>query len=282
MRPLMTRVRNTGIIACRILIPCVLGLAWLIDPAGASDRPFGAGERLSFDVYYGPLKAGEARMEVGPIEAVRGRDCLHLVSTARSGALVSAFFRVEDRVESWLDVEHLRPLRFEKHLREGHYECDRVVDYYHDRGVALAEDRSIKISERTLDALSSLYWLRTLDLSPGATLWLSSISSRSTYDLRVNVTRRERLATPAGEFDCLVVEPHLAKDGGIFDQQGRIWIWVTDDALHLPVQMVSKVAIGSIRAVLTDHVLGEVAKAEQAVPTDPVLGGVAERGIDGR
>ncbi len=262
MSPLK-KIKEPRVAVRPILALLYFGLALSVGGAAAMERPFGSGERLSFDVYYGPLKAGEARMEVGSVKSIRGRDCLHLISTVRSGSLVSTFFRVDDRVESWLDVEHLRHLRFEKHLREGHYECDRVVDYYHDLGVALSEGRTMEITEWTLDALSSLYRVRTLDLSPGETFWLSATSSRSTYDLRVNITGRETVKTPAGEFDCLVVEPHLAKDGGIFDQQGRMWIWLTDDALHLPVMMVSKVAIGSIKAVLTGHVMGEMAAVSQ-------------------
>jgi hypothetical protein len=248
----------------RTILACLLVLVASPRLAEAVDRPFGTGERLSFDVYYGPLKAGTARMEVGSLEDIRGRDCLHLISTAESGRVVSAFFRVEDRVESWMDIERLRPVRFEKHLREGHYECDQVVEYYHEKGFAQSTEGVIEIDEGTQDALSSLYWVRTLDLSPGSTIWLTSTSARNSYDLRVDVTGRERLKTPAGEFDCLVVEPHLAEDGGVFDQKGKMSIWLTDDALRLPVQMVSKVAIGSIRAVLVDHVLGTVASEKDA------------------
>lgn len=247
-----------------LTVPCAVLLAVGLsvgDSAGVLPS-FGSGERLTFDVYYGPIKAGRAQMEVGSMRTLRGRECLLLSSTARSGSLVSAFFPVEDRVESWLDLDELRPLRFEKHLREGSYQCDRVMDYYYDEGVARSEDGTVGITDRTQDALSSLYWVRTLDLEPGTSFQLTSTASRSVYDLKVDVTRREHLKTPAGEFDCILVEPHVAKDGGIFDNKGRIWIWLTDDVLHLPVQMVTQVAIGSIKAVLVDHTLGSVATAE--------------------
>jgi hypothetical protein len=57
--------------------------------------------------------------------------------------------------------------------------------------------------------------------------------------------------TPAGQFDCVVIEPFL-KAGGIFKNKGRLVIWLTDDDRRIPVLMKSKVAIGSIRVVLQE------------------------------
>lgn len=272
MKPLLSVIERMPMLGLAITL--ALGIAASAGSVEAAERPFGAGERLTFDVYYGPLKAGSARMEVAAVRSIRGRDCLHLRSTAQSGRVISAFFRVDDRIESWLDLEHMRPVRFEKHLREGRYECDHVVEFYHEEGVARSGDRTLEISESTQDALSALYWVRTLDLAPGETIELDSVSPRNAYDLRVEITGRERVRTPAGEFDCLVIEPHLAKDGGIFDQKGRMWIWLTNDAFRLPVQMVSKVAIGSIKAVLVDHTLGTLASGVSG----PETRGAAELG----
>jgi hypothetical protein len=57
--------------------------------------------------------------------------------------------------------------------------------------------------------------------------------------------------TPAGKFQCVVVEP-LLRAGGIFKNKGRLVIWLTDDERRIPVQMKSKVMIGSIKVVLQE------------------------------
>ena len=56
---------------------------------------------------------------------------------------------------------------------------------------------------------------------------------------------REKVKVPAGEFSCLIIEPVL-KDEGLFQQKGRLRIWVTDDARKLPVLMKSEILVGSI------------------------------------
>ena len=58
----------------------------------------------------------------------------------------------------------------------------------------------------------------------------------------------ERVTTPAGDFDCLVIEPEVEE--GIFGKAGRLVVWVTDDALKMPVLVKSKVSIGSFVAEL--------------------------------
>jgi hypothetical protein len=47
-----------------------------------------------------------------------------------------------------------------------------------------------------------------------------------------------------------VIQP-LLKSEGIFARTGDIVIWLTDDDRRIPVQMKSKVVVGSITATLT-------------------------------
>ena len=68
------------------------------------------------------------------------------------------------------------------------------------------------------------------------------------------VHRRERVKVDAGEFDCLVVEPIL-RGPGLFNQKGRLTVWVTDDKYKMPVLMRSRVVIGHVSAILKEYTL---------------------------
>jgi hypothetical protein len=61
--------------------------------------------------------------------------------------------------------------------------------------------------------------------------------------------KRERVKVPAGVYDCGVIEP-LLREAGLFKQEGRVTLWVSDDAYRLPIIVKSKVKVGSISAVL--------------------------------
>ena len=49
-----------------------------------------------------------------------------------------------------------------------------------------------------------------------------------------------------------MVEP-LVQEGGLLKSEGSIIVWLTDDALKIPVKVKTKVVIGSIDAELTSY-----------------------------
>ena len=58
--------------------------------------------------------------------------------------------------------------------------------------------------------------------------------------------------TDTGAVRTLLVEPKLHGDA-LFASKGRLFLWVTDDAWHIPVRMESKISLGTIRANLVSR-----------------------------
>ena len=226
-----------------------------------SNRSFGVGERLEFSVGYGVIKAGTAVMEIPEITRIDGRKCYHIVSTARSNKFFSVFFKVDDRVESFMDVYGLYSLRYDKHLREGKFRADvsMVFDQVNNLAIYNAGKDTFEVAPYVQDVLSAFYFVRTQTLTVGKSLFVDNHTDKKNYPLEVKVLRRERVKVEAGEFDCLVVEPIL-QTPGIFEQKGSLTVWLTDDEKKMPVLMKSKVVIGSISTELVNYRLGEVGK----------------------
>lgn len=224
-----------------------------IGPSGeAISPPFGAGERLTFEIKYGFVSAGTAMMAIPDIVRERGHTCYHIVSVAESNPVFSVFFTVRDVAESYLDVRRLVPLRFEKHLREGDFRADDVVLFDRDRHIALYPKKGqvVPLAYDAQDILSSLYYVRMMDLRVGTPVYIENHADKKNYPLEIRVLKEERVRVPAGEFDCIVVEP-VMRTTGLFRHKGTLTVWLTKDPSHIPVLMKSKVAIGSVSAVLT-------------------------------
>jgi hypothetical protein len=222
------------------------------------NKAFGVGEKLTYSIRYGVVRAGEAIMSVEQITEFKGRKCYHLVSTAESNKTFSSIYKVRDRIESFFDVEKLRPVKFEKHIREGKFKADEVVEYNHDSLFVIYPDgEKIQISNNVQDVLSVLYYTRNLDLKVGMEIDLENHADRKNYPLKVVVHKKEQIKVPAGTYDCILVEPMFRSDS-VFKQQGKLLVWLTDDEYKVPVLMKSQIIIGSIDGILTEMKLGEV------------------------
>ena len=229
-----------------------------VSPAWASPGPipFGPGEEFNFAVKFGFVRAGNATMAVETMEMVNGEATYRIVSTARSARFFATFFPVEDRVISRWSPRLRLPLEFEKHIREGKYAKDVCMRFDHDRGMAVYPDSvESEILPGSQDVLSAFYFVRTLPLAVGMVIEVPNHSDGKNYPLQVKVIGRETVEVPAGKFSCWVVEP-LLKSAGLFKQEGRLTIWLTDDARRMPVLMKSKVAVGSIVAELESFRMG--------------------------
>ncbi len=223
-----------------------------------TNNAFATGEHLVFQIQYGFYQAGTATMSIEDEEYINGGLCYRIVTTANSNSFISKFYKVRDKVASYLDTEGLFSRRFEKHLREGDHNSDRIVDFYHERRIALSTTKKYAVTEiqpYVNDVLSALYYVRTGDLVVGKEVIFDVYADGKIYPMRVIVQGRETVTVPAGKFSCIKIEP-VIRGEGIFQQKGKLTVWLTDDEKKIPVKMTSKIAIGSIGSELKSYRLG--------------------------
>ncbi|HOX26542.1 MAG TPA: DUF3108 domain-containing protein [Candidatus Krumholzibacteria bacterium] len=224
--------------------------------------PFAIGERLVFSLDYGPVNAGEGVLEVVGLVDVQGRPCYRIESTATSNRFFSGFYKVRDKVISYVDREGLFSRYFMKRLREGTYRKTEEIEFDHAAGLARYDNGKVyDITPGVHDVLSAFYFVRTLDLEVGRDVFLSAHSSRKTYDMRVIVHRQEAVETDFGTFDCFVIQP-IMMDEGLFKHEGDLMIYLTADDRRIPVLMTTKLPVGNIAAHLREHEPGRPAGGE--------------------
>ena len=220
----------------------------LVQPAGyrsLENDAFSVGEDLIYDVQFGVISAGEARMYIPQIVSYQSRDCYHLISEVKTSRFFSKFFHVEDRVESYLDVLGLFPWRYEKQIREGKYQANRSARFDPVGGWAFSGRDTIKVAPYTQDVLSILYYLRTLDLQSQTVFPIDNYEDKQCFPLNVQVKKMEAVKVPAGKFYCFLMEPGL-RAGSIIEQKGKMLIWMSHVAGRIPVKIKSQISFGAI------------------------------------
>ncbi len=227
-----------------------------LDTLPAVAEPFKAGESLRFSVQYGFIHAGSAWLEVPEITDWHGHPVWRLVARAESNGFFDKVYKVRNRIESMWDVEHRFSWRYFEDRHEGHYTANDTIHFEPDSlRMRYKNGLTYPVPGPVQDALSSFYMTRFKALPIGGRVAFDYHASRKTALMEVRVIGRETINTPAGKFKCVVIEP-LLKAGGIFKNNGRLVIWLTDDERRMPVLMKSKVAIGSVKVVLQEYTRG--------------------------
>ncbi len=221
--------------------------------------PFSVGEQIDYRVMFGIIPAGKARLAVVGVDTLNGQAAYHTVSTARSAKGYDLVFKVRDSVETWIDEDSVYSHFYRKNLKEGPYRDEKIVRFELASGRVFLWDDGVSkppliVPPRVQDVLSAGYKVRTLPLTVGDTMHVLTHDVNKTYDLMVIVHGRERVETDVGIYDCLKVEPIL-HSGGIFKKEkgARVFVWVTDDDLHIPVKMQSRVSFGSLTAIMDGY-----------------------------
>lgn len=210
-----------------------------------------APEELLFDIVWGGwsfswVHAGQATLDLLPTSNPK---VWQIRSQAWCNGFFQSFYPVQDTVTSFINAQGIYPLKFQKFLNEGSYHTRLFAEYDQQKHLLKTKDTTLSIDPFTHDILSAFYYIRTQPLTVGKGFELAAVSGKKKYRLQVLCLREETVEVPAGTFPCVVVEPIL-KDDGLFKAKGKLWIWLTRDARHLPVKMESKIPVGSIKAEL--------------------------------
>jgi hypothetical protein len=216
-------------------------------PDGSMPVPFGVGERLDYEVRFGSIKVGNGSMEVKEITEVRGRPSWHTIFRIQGGI---PLYRVNDTYESWFDVNTLNSLRYHQDVDEGSYERRRRYEIYPERGMMKEGDKPEEPTVNApLDEGSFLYFVRTIPFEVGKTYEFARYFKAQGNPVRIRVLRRETVTVPGGTFKTVVLQPTF-QTKGIFSQNGRAEVWITDDERRMMVQMKSKLSFGSLNLFL--------------------------------
>ncbi len=221
----------------------------------SSLKSFPDTERLVYRITWMGITAGELVCEIKGKVVWQGRLCYLLEVRGRTLGFVATFYKMDDVYRSYVDAEHLYPLRYEEHRHEGGYHKDAVTDLDHVAGKAWfrnAADHTEKtydIPSGVQDNVSAAYLARLWPLEPGKVFTAKIASSEKVYDLYLSVSRREKVrGRPA-----LHLVPFAWINGREF-REGRASGYVSDDAQRTPFLVVIKAPVfTSVTAVLAEQ-----------------------------
>lgn len=214
-----------------------------------ADYQFPVGQTYVYGAEWRVFNAGIAtlRMEKAGQEN-------RIVAIADAAGTISLLYHVQDRLESFFDPASFCSHNTSRHIEEGFRRVESSITFDYQHGKALLDHKNINKKESkheehdipgcVTDMLSSIYYVASLPLLPGKTYNFPINDGGPTLTVLVHVEEREQVKTPAGTFKTIRVQPETAS--GALREKGKIWVWYSDDAARIPVQMRARLPWGML------------------------------------
>jgi hypothetical protein len=194
-------------------------------------------ERLTYDIEWRLIHAGSAVVDAQKTSA-------HM--KLESAGLVSTLFKVDDAYgvtydEPFCATSATLDAQEGKRHHETHVTFDRASNraQYVERDLlknSVLHTYDVAIPNCVHDTLGALISLRGLGLSPGQSATMPVSDGHKSASVKVEALDREEIKTATTAYKTIRCETFLM-NGVVYNRKGRVFIWITDDARHLPVQI---------------------------------------------
>jgi hypothetical protein len=203
-------------------------------------------------VYGGEWRIFNAGIATLRLESAGHED--HVIGTATATGSVALLYHVQDRFESFFDPASFCSRATSRHVEEGLRRVDTSIAFDYQHGKVQFDQKNLKKNEKkheeheisncVTDLLSAVYYVASLPLQPGGLYSFPLNDGGQTLTVNVHVEAREQVKTPAGSFNTIRIQPETAT--GLLKNKGKVWIWYSDDAARVPVQMRARMSWGTL------------------------------------
>jgi hypothetical protein len=236
-----------------------------VDPDTLYPWRFPVGEQMEFSVTWEGIRLGSGSLSVEAIDSIQNQATYRVALEMEGGP---PFYRVEDRIVSWIQPVPYRSLQFLQNQKEGNYRRNRKIvldaesstysryDLKDGQYVLHRPESEVPIPPDALDEISYLYMVRLLPLEVGQRYEFDRYFKEDGNPATVEVLRREEIRVPAGRFKTIVLRPEIATDG-MFGEGGEAEVYLTDDEYRIPVRLKTSLVVGSGNMFLTGFDRGD-------------------------
>ncbi len=223
-------------------------------PPPAPSYSFPVRQTLTYSVDWRVFPAGTTTLHIeqqGGVEKV--------TAAADTLGAINLIYRVSDNFQSSFNRATGCSYGFSKQIQEGRRRVDTNLTFNYAQGTRLLTERNVvkntskqqtaPVGPCVTDLLSAIFYPASQSLTPGVGFQVPLGDSLHTVVVKMNVEAKEVVQTPTGTYHTIRVQPTASS--GVVKARGNIWIWYTDDARHIPVQMRARLFWGTITFRLT-------------------------------
>jgi len=236
-------------------------------PQQGSSLPFAGGEKLTYTLKY---QWGAINTDVGEVvftldfENDSERQYCVAKAKGRTFKFYDVFFKVRDYFESRFYPEDFSPIYFHRDVFEGKYKMKNYIHFLSENKIkasykrmnAQMKDTLLKGSNRTLDLLTLIYYMRSCDyasMTPGNTQQLNFVIDGKLYNVKYRYVGKEvKVVAGLGEFNTYRLAVSSVS-GSVFKGTENLQIWLSADENMVPLQIETPIRVGNVTARISDY-----------------------------
>lgn len=223
---------------------------------GPSYKAFKTGEKLKYNIHYGPVNAGKAVFTVKKdLRLIDNKSHYAVKVFGRSLSGWDWFYKVRDYYRSWIDTQTMLPSKASRDVREGSYETEENLVFLRETNQVLRNGEKQDVPDRIHDIVSAIYYARCINFTNveiGTYIPIKTFFANEVFPLGVTYKGTRTLETDLGKFRVRVFKPELI-EGRVFKGQDDMTVYVSADKNQVPLRIESKIFVGRIQADLYNY-----------------------------
>lgn len=229
---------------------------WAQNREISPDKPFRAGEKLTYIVKFGPIVGGSASLVLKQT-TYNNRQVFYAAGEGKTVGLAEKLYSVKDVFESYFDMNSLLPYKAIRDVKEGNYRKhdEAIFNQSANTVYSTRKDTVFQVPRHTLDMVSLLYYIRSLDLKnlqPGSVLHTVTFFDEALFPFDIRYVGKEEVKTRHGRIRCYRFDP-VVEPGRMFESEDDMTIWISDDRNMVPVKVRFDLLVGSLHVELGEY-----------------------------
>lgn len=221
----------------------------------AQNNAIGFGEKLTYTASYNMsgilTDLAEVTMETSAVKTSKAT-LLRLKCKATTYSKWDSFFKIRDLYESYVSPKTLTPYLHNRDINEGGYFKNIKYTFSHKTNTVKTvqtkknnwvQKKTVSIGADTKDIISTLYTIRTFDLSnlsAGTSKTFTILFDRDEVKAKVTYLGKETISTALGSKSCYKLALGSASSNTI-----NATLWLTADENKIPVYGKFKIPVGT-------------------------------------
>jgi len=239
-------------------------IAALFNCPSHGQNNFKPGEKLKYIVYFGPINAGVANINLNRV-INNNEQVFYSKLVAKSIGLPDKIYKILDIYESYFDSITVLPVMAVRDIREGRYRKKNIDTYdYKNNSIYSVNKGEIKMPSVIRDVITAFYFIRNYDfriLSKGDIITMDLLFDDELMTFRLHYMGKEQVDTRIGKINCLKLIPEMVEtkkntesDNISPTPKDEMIIWLSDDPNQVPIRVKFDLFIGSIKADLIEYI----------------------------